>query len=232
MISDILEQRERDRKKFDPGTFFFHKESLGITALEHLKEQEYFGQESVKNLCHMFSNVPVHHFEDGNMKKCKSNKSFAYLKSYVCDSDLYTWCCHIAASYYSVKNPSWDYMIGFVSQRQGSDEKKIYTCLHSFNAKGEDFADPMFQSLCIQEQSWVEKGTFSPPPRLVPGDFHSYIGIKIPTNIVKDILFVEGWVQGNLWGYLLENILCSKEETEKFIDVLNGKREWQFQPKK
>ena len=141
----------------------------------------------------------------------------------VCVYDIYNWCCHQAAPFFSIKNPDWDCLIGFAFQRMGPN--KVHTFLHSFNAKGELFVDPTIQARHDQQAKWVQNKTWD-KTQFQPDDFYQYMGIKFPTDLANKIKKKKKDVDGNIWGYLLKNVLNSRAKTIQFIDVLNNKTEW------
>ncbi len=189
-----------------------------VDPFEFIAQNNFFRHVELENLQFLFSNTEVVHFKDEDRQMCTKDNVYENIYFNVCVYDVYNWCCHQAAPYFSVRKPDWDYMFGFARQRLHSG--KVYTFLHSFNSKGEKFVDSTYQSKYEQQRGWVNEGTWK-NTQFEFDDFHGYMGIKFPIEFVNKIVFGEKDGAGNIWGYLIKEVLNSRENTEKFIEILN-----------
>ncbi len=207
---------------FDISSFNFDQPLEKTDILEFLKEKDYFDNDIVKNFHYLFSNVPVIAFEDSKKKLCVEDDVFNKIQGHVCWSEENVWNCHIAAPYYAIHSIDYNCVFGFARQKsEGSNITNTF--LHSFNSSGDEFIDTTIQSRDNQQKYWVEIKSI-PKLRFLCENIVSYMGIVIPTDILNDILYsrIQEGITGNLWWYIKNKVLCSKEKTTKFIEVLNN----------
>ena len=211
-------KEEESEEVFNLGKCFFETDQ-DVDPLEHIKQSNFFGLAEMENLHFLFENLPVRCFDYKNRHMCRQNPAFKELYFMVCVYDMYNWCCHQAAPYFSVHNTGWNYMFGFAQQKLSNG--KIHTFLHSFNAKGEIFVDPTIQASYQQQAWWVNKGILK-KTLFKPKDIYRYIGIHFPTDLANKIVFEEEkeGQTGNVWGYLIREVLYSREKTLRFVNLL------------
>lgn len=210
----------KQEEKFKLGKCNFETD-YEVNPLEYFQQNNFFQHAELENLHFLFSNLPIQSFDCQNRIMCKYDAVFEEIYFMVCMYDVYNWGCHQTAPYFSMHNPDWDYLLGFAHQRLSSGQ--IHASLHSFNAKGKKFVDPTLQARYQQQVYWVDKGIWGETAFKL-NDFYHYIGIKLPTDLVAKIVFgnEDKNVIGNVWGYLLKNVLISREKTEEFIEKIKN----------
>ena len=210
----------KNKESFKLGECCFNTD-IQVEPIEFIKQNNFFGHVELENLCILFDNIPVYYFDYKNRLACKNNAVFKKIYSMVCVSEIHNWCCHQAAPYFSVHNPDWNYIFGFAQQRTTSG--KIHTFLHSFNSKGEIFADPTLQAKYKQRARWRRKGILK-KTYFKPKDFYRYVGIRFPVSLAKKIVFENDNKNrtGNVWAYLIHEVLCSLDKTLEFIEYLKN----------
>jgi hypothetical protein len=203
---------------FDLSSFSFEIKTENEEVLDFIKSKNFFDNEIAKNLHYFFTQLPIIVFANENRRACaKDDPCFEVIENHVCWSDAEIWSCHIAAPYFSVMNPDWDCILGFAQQAMRKSNA-INVFLHSFNCLGLDFIDPTVQARCNQEIFWTEKKKI-PAPRLRAEDINFYFGVKMPKNIIDDILRGD---RNNLWGYLKDKVFYSFKKTEEFVEIVKN----------
>ncbi|MEZ4210691.1 MAG: hypothetical protein R3B39_00090 [Candidatus Paceibacterota bacterium] len=222
------------KNHFDTSSFSFDRQK-DEEVLDFLERQNFYNMDLVKNVHIFFRKTNLLRFDISDRKPLDETPEVKKVYSRVNDPEV-PWTCHIAASYLAINSKQWSsHIFGFVSQNLRDDE--VHTMLHSFNAgNGKEFLDTKNQSRCDYEEYWVEKYGKKQgieKPRFTISDLHSYIGVRIPQNVTKDIFGDDPNRQENFWGYVKYKIFHDEEKTEWFIDVVNNNGEgWVHEPSK
>lgn len=219
---------------FDTSSFSFDRQQ-DEDAFGFLERQGFYGMDLVKNVHTFFQGTRLIRFGVTDRKTLDDSPEARKVFSKVNDLES-PWTCHIAAPYLAMNSQRWkNHVFGFVSQDVRGNKKGIHTMLHSFNAgENNEFVDPVCEGSCAYEEYWVQKyGKRSgiEKPRYAISDFHSYLGVRIPINVTRDIFGYEPNRQGNFWGYVKYNIFNDYWKTMWFIDVVNsGGEGWIYEP--
>jgi len=198
----------RTLKTFNLGRCAFST-SESIDPLDYIKNNNFFDLEEMENLHYMFSRLPLVRFQDLDKKRYKEGPLQDNIYFMSCVNDEYNWNGHQVASYLNIKDSHWGYMLGFAQQKISSSE--ISTFLHSFNSVGNQFVDTYVQAKAKIHKSIEEK------------EFSNYIGISLPVEFVREIFTGTDRITGNVWGYLLKQVLPSRQKTEKLCEDIESK---------
>lgn len=203
---------DRD-KGFSLKTCSFETDEL-VDPLIYIKEKNFFGHIEISNLVLFLEELPILHFDPEKWIECDKQRGYDEIDFMVCTYDMYNWSCHQAAPFFSNLNIEFDYIFGFAQRRLPSG--RISTFLHSFNAKGENLIDPTIEVRCKKS---IKRGT-----DLRKEDFFGHMGIRFPIGFATTILLDGGEkeVRGNVWGYLLNEIFCSRENTIELIELIKN----------
>ena len=222
------------RDHLDTSSFSFDRQE-DEDALGFLDRRSFYGMDLVKNVHTFFQETNLQRFNVSDRRSLDDSPEVRKVFSRVNDPE-FPWTCHIAAPYIAINSQRWSsHVFGFVSQDISENKKGVHTMPHSFNSDGNnEFVDPKCESSCIYEEYWVQKYGKSrgfDNPRFTMSDFHSYIGVRIPKNVTRDIFGDNPNRQGNFWGYVKYNIFYDYWKTMWFIDVVNNSGEgWVYDP--
>lgn len=221
------------KKEFKVASFSFERDPEEDIFV-FLERQAFYGSDVAKNLHRFFMETDLTRFDISKRQSFSAHPNARTIRSGCTNIEEGGWSCHIAAPFLATQGAGWErFYFGFASQnlRTGTE---VHTMLHSFNADEEgNFVDPHYESVCDHESWWWKTYGQSQglqKPRVSLEDFHSYVGVSIPLNVARSILYISSSTKGNFWGYANRKIFHDHWKTNWFIDVVNsGGERWKYE---